>query len=93
MELAIVSFALEMIFIIVSNSMVGRMSQGFAIFVIVMFVLCTLVSIGCIFYNASNIKTRTSKGASVTGLVFSIVGSVLGLIFCITCFGTMLSLR
>ena len=93
MTLAIISFALEMIFIVVSNAMAGTMSQGFAIFVIVVFVLCTIASIGCIFYNASHIKSgAVSKGVSVTGLVFSIVGAVFGLIFCITCFGTMASL-
>ena len=90
MPLAITSFALEIIFLIVSNAMLGMLSQGFAIFVIVVFVLCTLASIICIFYNANNIKKPLiSRGVSVTGLVFSIVGAVLGLIFCITCFGTM----
>lgn len=93
MPLAIVSFALEMIFIIVANAMSRGMSQGFAIFIIVIFVLCTLVSIGCIFYNAARIKDYiVPKGVSVTGLVFSIVGAALGLIFCITCFATMASL-
>ena len=81
MPLAIVSFALEMIFLISTNAMSGTMSRGFAIFVIVVFVLCTITSLGCIFYNASHIKNSyVSKGVSVTGLVFSIVGAVLGLI-------------
>ena len=93
MPLAILSFALEMIFLVVANAMIGSMSQGFAIMVIVVFVICTIMSISCIFYNASNIsKGEVSKGVCVTGLVFSIVGAVLGLIFCITCFATMASL-
>ena len=93
MPLAIVSFVLEIIFIIASNAMVMGMTQGFAIFVIVIFVLCTITSTVCIFYNSSNIKNgNVSKGVAVTGLVFSIVGAALGLIFCIACFGTIAAL-
>ena len=93
MILAIISFALEVIFIVASNAMIGTMSQGFAIFVIIVFVFCTLASIGCIFYTSSHLKNgAVSKRICVTGLVFSIVGAVLGLIFFITCFGTMASL-
>jgi hypothetical protein len=93
MVLAIVSFAIELLFLIVSNSLINIMSQGFAIFVIVVFVICTLTSLGCIPYNAINIKRPDiSKGVSVTGLVFSIVGAFFGLIFCIVCFATMASI-
>ena len=87
MILAIISFALQMIFLIASNAMSGAMTREFAIFVIVVFVLTTITSIGCIFYNAHRIKNIfVSKGVSVTGLVFSIVGAAIGLIFCISCF-------
>ena len=95
MILAILSFAVQIIFIAVTNALnkAGTLTREFAIFVIVSFVLCTLTSIGCIFFNASRIKKpNISKGVSVTGLVFSIVGAMFGLIFCITCFATMAAL-
>ena len=93
MPLAIVSFALEMIFIFVAAGLGENMTQGFAIFTIVLFVICTIISIGCIIYNSAHIKEGiVSKGVCVTGLVFSIVGAVIGLIFCITCFATMAAL-
>ena len=89
MILAIISFALQMIFLIASNAMSGTMTREFAIFVIVVFVLTTITSIGCIFYNKN---IFVSKGVSVTGLVFSIVGAAIGLIFCISCFATIAAL-
>lgn len=93
MILAIISFALQLIFLIASNAMSGTMTREFAILVIVVFVLTTITSIGCIFYNARRIKNIfVSKGVSVTGLVFSIVGAAIGLIFCISCFATIAAL-
>ena len=87
MPLAIASLTIEIILIIVTNVMSGRMYQELAIFIIVAFVLCTLTSIGCIFYNASNIKmTFVSKGVSITGLIISAIGALVGLVFCITIF-------
>lgn len=95
MILAIVSFAIQLIFTLATNglSSAGTLTKGFSIFVIVVMVLTTLMSFGCIFYNANRIKDPSvSKGVSVTGLVFSIVGTVFGLIFCITCFATIAAL-
>ena len=45
MVLAIISFAFEFIFIAAGPVMMSNMSQGFAIFVVVMFCLCTFTSI------------------------------------------------
>ena len=82
---AILSFAIEMIFMIVINVMKGSLSRGGALFIIVVFILCTIVSIISIIYNAYRIKEGyISRGVCVTGLVFSIVGTVIGLIFCIS---------
>ena len=89
--LAIVSFALEMIFIIATNAM-PTMSEGFAWFVIVMFVLCTVASLVALIGNIRGIKSGESKGKFITGMIFSIVGLSLGLIFCIVCFGTIAAL-
>ena len=94
MILAIISFAIEIVFLVVTNALsrTDSLTKEFAIFVIVVFVLCTLISIGCIVYNSIRMKNRNvSKGVSVPGFVFSIVGAALGSIFCITCFATMLA--
>ena len=95
MILAIVSFAIELIFLAVTNGLSNAkaLTKEFAIFVIVVYVVCTIASLVCIIYNGKRIKDSTvSKGVSVTGLVFSIVGSVIGLIFCITVFATLAAL-
>lgn len=89
MPVAIVSFAVEIIIlfvqIIISPSSSPKGYGNFAIAEMIIFSICTVVSIFCIIYNASHIKNYiTSKGVAVTGLVFSIVGSVIGLIFCIS---------
>ena len=77
----------------VLNSIDAPTTRSFSIFIIVCFVACTITSFGCLIYCASKIKDITvSKGVSVTGLVFSIVGLFLGLIFCIACFAAMAAL-
>ena len=83
MILAIISFAVE-IFLLTISKVSKDMTQGFAIFVLVSMILCTIVSIICIIYNSFRIKNRhVSKGISVTGLVFSIAGTGTGALFCI----------
>ena len=89
MPVAIVSFAVEIIILFVQIIIFPSSSpEGYANFAIaemIIFSICTVVSILCIIYNALHITNHlTSKGVAVTGLVFSIVGSVIGLIFCIS---------
>ncbi len=93
MPLAIISFAVEVTFMLSVYALGSIISPGFAIFVIVLIALCTLTSIGCIVYNAHRIKEGFySKGICVTGLVFSIVGAALGSVFTITALATIASL-
>lgn len=89
MLIAILSFAVEMIVLSVQEIVLQKSSPkgygNFAIAEIIIFSICTAVSILCIIYNALHITNHhTSKGVAVTGLVFSIVGTVIGLIFCIS---------
>ena len=51
MILAIISFAIQIILLTISG-VSEDMTQGFAIFVIVSMILCTIVSIICIIYNS-----------------------------------------
>ena len=93
MVLAIISFALEFIFIAAGPVMMSNMSQGFAIFVVVMFCLCTFTSIGCIPYNVKKMRNSYSKAPSIVGLVFSIIGANMGLVvFFITFLAILVSL-
>ena len=86
MILAIISFAIEIVFVAVVNAS-KDITKGFAILTIVMFAICTITSFSCIFYNFSRMKNYLiSKGITVTGLVFSIVGFVIGMIFFIAFF-------
>ena len=89
MILAIISFAIEIIFVAIGRS-VEDMGRSFAILLIVMFAICTITSFSCIFYNSSRMKnSQISKGITVTGLVFSITGFVIGLIFFISFFAEL----
>ena len=86
MTVAILAVILEIVFALSANAMSGRMSEGFAWFVVVMYILCTLASFVCLIVNISGISSSRSKAKYVVGLIFSIIGLVLGLIFCITFF-------
>ena len=57
MILAIISFAIQIILLTISK-VSKDMTQGFAIFVLVSMILCTIVSIICIIYNSFRIKNR-----------------------------------
>lgn len=95
MVLAIIAFALEVIFIAVVNGMTTSgvaLSEGFAWFVIIVFIFSTVCSICTLVKNAKGMKNPVGKAKSVVGFVFSIVALVIGSIFLISCFATMLSI-
>ena len=91
MIVGILCFAFEIILIATTTGLGNNLTEGYAWFVIISFILCTVISFLFIFVNASLMKGSISKGRNVTGLVFSIVSFVLGMIFCIVCFVTMAS--
>ena len=90
MVLAIISFVFEMLFLslayIVNN-------DSFSIAAIVVLIICTLISFICLISNAISVKYSESKGRHVTGLIFSIVGTIIGVIFTITFFAALKTLR
>ena len=89
---AIISFAIEIVFLIISMAMIASdtLTAIFAIFIIVVFALCTIASIIFIPLNAIKIKDRSiSKGISITGLAFSAAGAFIGSIFCMTVIVTL----
>ena len=84
MVLAIIATGLELLILAITNVMPGGISYEFAIFMIVLFVLCTIVSIVCIPYNALKLNISFAKAPSVVGLIFAIHGTAIGMIFLIT---------
>ena len=92
MILAIISFAVEIIFMTATYTIKDKLSTTYAWFVIILMVACTITSLCCVVYNGNKMKKATGRKAPwVTGLVFSIVGASIGLIFCISCFAVMAS--
>ena len=79
MAAAIAFVISETVFVIVSNSF--TMSQGFAIFIAIFFGISTIGSFSGIFYCASLIGKTNEKGKAIVGLVFSIIGTVIGIAF------------
>lgn len=87
MGLAIVSFVVQMI-LLISTEAIGvsgkQIKPSFAWFVLISFIICTIISIGCIFYNSTKIRNYDQRGKHVAGLVFSIVGTAMGAIFLVS---------
>ena len=81
---AIVSVVLEVIFSITLSS-TATISEGFAILTLVFFILCTLTSLVCLIINSILAKKGNNHfGAAVTGLIFSAIGTTLGVAFFIS---------
>ena len=79
MAAAIILVILEVVLLIVANAV--TMSQGFAIFVAIIFGISTIGSFSGIFNCASLIGKTNEKGKAIVGLVFSIIGTIIGLTF------------
>lgn len=92
MALAIVSFSLQMFFLILTEalSLTGRLTETVSWVIIVMFVACLIMSSISIKLSA-NEKNYGSKGKGVTGIVFGIVGTVFTAIFLTVVFVIMLA--
>ena len=79
---AILTFVVELFFLILARVRGDKFSSGGAVLIILIFAICLMIAIICIVHNAKNIRDyAVSKGICVTGLVFSIVATAIPAIF------------
>lgn len=67
----------------VANALGQSMGENFAWFMIVSFIICLVLSIFTLIYNATSIKGSLSKAKHIVGMVFSGISLMMSAIFVI----------
>ena len=95
LALSIVAFAIEILFLVITNVLTqvnGAVSPGFAWFVIIVYIICTILAVVALVRNILMIRDPYERGKAITGTVFSGIALFIGAIFVITTFVTVIAL-
>ena len=96
MILAIITFAIEMLILIITNTVSqlngGQLSGGYSLFVVFVFVMCSLLALLALLSSVKEIRSGYSKAKGVVGTIFASVALLMGAIFLITFTVTLFTL-
>ena len=93
--LAIIAFAVEMLFLTITSALTRlntELSVGFSWFVVFVFAICTLLAVFSLLGSIKEIREGWSKAKGIVGTVFSGLALLIGAIFLITFLVTLFTL-